>query len=166
MQTGRAFVATLALSIVAAPLAAEPQQAGKVNQGLTLGDALHRCHALDGQGLYWFEEPITYNNLAGYVQLTREPNTPVQLGENFYGPRELFRALEMGAGDYVMPDLMRIAGVSGWLRARICRRRSRRRGVESPIPGSGGPSHACHRDGALAGVAGLGGPGSRRAVQA
>ena len=87
------------------------------NQGLTLGDALHRCHALDDQGLYWFEEPITYDNLAGYAQLARELNTPVQLGENFYGPRELFRALEMGAGDYVMLDLMRIGGVSGWLRA-------------------------------------------------
>lgn len=87
------------------------------NQGLTLGDALHRCHALDDQGLYWFEEPIAYDNLAGYAQLTRELDTPVQLGENFYGPRDLFRALEMGTGDYVMPDLMRIGGVSGWLRA-------------------------------------------------
>ncbi len=87
------------------------------NQGLTLGDALHRCHALDDQGLYWFEEPTTYNNLAGYAQLTRELDTPVQLGENFYGPRDLFRAIEMRAGDYVMPDLMRIGGVSGWLRA-------------------------------------------------
>jgi mandelate racemase len=87
------------------------------NQGLSLGDALHRCHALDDQGLDWFEEPITYDNLAGYAQLTRELDTPVQLGENFYGPRDLFQALEMRAGDYVMPDLMRIGGVSGWLRA-------------------------------------------------
>ena len=87
------------------------------NQGLTLGDALHRCHALDDQGLYWFEEPITYDNLAGYAQLARELETPVQLGENFYGPRDLFQALEAKAGDYVMPDLMRIGGVSGWLRA-------------------------------------------------
>ena len=30
------------------------------NQGLALGDALHRCHGLDDQGLYWFEEPIAY----------------------------------------------------------------------------------------------------------
>ncbi|MFZ0851744.1 MAG: enolase C-terminal domain-like protein [Hyphomicrobiaceae bacterium] len=87
------------------------------NQGLSLGDALHRCHALDGEDLYWFEEPITYNNLAGYRQLTRELNTPVQLGENFYGPRSLYQALGVGAGDYVMPDLMRIGGVTGWLRA-------------------------------------------------
>lgn len=87
------------------------------NQGLPLGDALHRCHALDGEGLYWFEEPIAYDNFAGYAQLTRELNTPVQLGENFYGPRDLHKAVSAGAGDYVMPDLMRIGGVSGWLRA-------------------------------------------------
>jgi mandelate racemase len=87
------------------------------NQGLALGDALHRCHALDDQGLYWFEEPIAYGNLDGHAKLARELRTPVQIGENFYGPRELMRALQAGACDYVMPDLMRIGGVSGWLRS-------------------------------------------------
>jgi mandelate racemase len=87
------------------------------NQGLALGAALNRCHALDDESLYWFEEPITYDNLAGYVQLSRELKTPVQLGENFYGPRGLYEAVRAGASDYVMPDLMRIGGVSGWLRA-------------------------------------------------
>jgi len=87
------------------------------NQGLSLGDALVRCHDLDDQGLYWFEEPTTYDNIPGYTQLARELKTPVQLGENFYGPRLLYQAVLAGAGDYVMPDLMRIGGVSGWLRA-------------------------------------------------
>ena len=87
------------------------------NQGLTLGDALARCHALDDQGLYWFEEPITYDNIPGYAQLARELATPLQLGENFYGPRLMYQAVLTGAGDFMMPDLMRIGGVSGWLRA-------------------------------------------------
>ena len=87
------------------------------NQGLSLGDALVRCHGLDDQGLYWLEEPTTYDNIAGHAQLARELNTPVQLGENFYGPRLLYQAVLAGAGDYVMPDLMRIGGVSGWMRA-------------------------------------------------
>jgi mandelate racemase len=39
------------------------------NQGLSLGDALQRCHALDDRGLYWFEDPVTYNNLRGHAQL-------------------------------------------------------------------------------------------------
>lgn len=87
------------------------------NQGMSFGDALHRCHALDDQGLYWFEEPVAYDNILGHSQLARELKTPVQLGENFYGPRELSKALHAGACDYVMPDLMRIGGVSGWLRS-------------------------------------------------
>jgi mandelate racemase len=87
------------------------------NQGLSLGDALHRCHGLDDKGLYWFEEPIAYDDFAGYARLTRELRTPVMLGENLYGPRSLHVALQAGAGDYVMPDLMRIGGVTGWLRA-------------------------------------------------
>jgi mandelate racemase len=87
------------------------------NQGLSFGDALRRCRELDEQGLYWFEEPIAYDNLAGYARLTRELRTPVQLGENFYGPRALFQAVQAEAGDYVMPDLMRIGGVTGWLRS-------------------------------------------------
>ncbi|MGI8894099.1 MAG: enolase C-terminal domain-like protein [Casimicrobiaceae bacterium] len=76
-----------------------------------------RCCSRDEQGLYWFEEPITYDNIPGYAQLAREINTPLQLGENFYGPRLLYQAVLAGAGDYVMPDMMRIGGVTGWLRA-------------------------------------------------
>ena len=52
----------------------------------------------------------------------RELKTPLQLGENFYGPRECCRRWPYGAGDYVMPDLMRIGGVTGWLRAAADRR--------------------------------------------
>src|SRR4030095_12998502 len=61
--------------------------------------------------------PIVYNNLSGYAQLARELKTPVQIGENFYGPRAIHDALASGACAYVMPDLLRIGGGSGWLRA-------------------------------------------------
>ncbi len=87
------------------------------NQGLHLGEALERCHAIDDLGLTWIEEPIVYDNLEGYARLTAELKTPIQIGENFYGPRALYTALQMNACDYVMPDFMRIGGVTGWLRA-------------------------------------------------
>jgi mandelate racemase len=87
------------------------------NQGLHLGEALQRCHMIDDEGLAWIEEPIVYDNLDGYVQLTAELKTPIQIGENFYGPRDLHAALQRKACDLVMPDFMRIGGVTGWLRA-------------------------------------------------
>ncbi|MGF1470740.1 MAG: enolase C-terminal domain-like protein [Rubrobacteraceae bacterium] len=87
------------------------------NQGLTLGEAMQRCRALDEEGVYWIEEPIDYDNLEGNAKLVRETATPIQIGENFYGPRAMYEAIQAGACDYVMPDLMRIGGVTGWLRA-------------------------------------------------
>lgn len=107
----------MAVEVVRQAVAEEVKLMCDFNQGLSLGDALRRCHSLDDQDLFRFEEPIVYDNLAGYVQLTRELKTPVQLGENFYGPRALYQAIVSGAGDFVMPDLMRIGGVSGWLRS-------------------------------------------------
>jgi mandelate racemase len=87
------------------------------NQGLNLADAVQRCHIIDDAGLSWIEEPIVYDNLDGYAQLTAELKTPIQIGENFYGPRDLHVALQKKACDLVMPDFMRIGGVTGWLRA-------------------------------------------------
>jgi mandelate racemase len=87
------------------------------NQGLNFSDALQRCHMIDDAGLAWIEEPIVYDNLDGYAQLAAEIKTPIQIGENFYGPRDLYTALQRKACDLVMPDFMRIGGVTGWLRA-------------------------------------------------
>ena len=87
------------------------------NQGLTLAEAMSRCHMIDDLGLSWIEEPIVYDNMDGYAQLTSDLKTPIQIGENFYGPRDLHIALQKKACDFVMPDFMRIGGVTGWLRS-------------------------------------------------
>jgi mandelate racemase len=87
------------------------------NQGQTLQEAIWRCHALDDQGLYWFEEPVVFDSYAQSAQLARELKTPVQIGENIYGPRSFFDAVQAQAADLYMPDLMRIGGVTGWMRA-------------------------------------------------
>jgi len=87
------------------------------NQGLDLAQALERCHAIDGLGLDWIEEPLVYDDLDGHARLAADLDTPIQIGENFYGPRDLHRALQREACDLVMPDFMRIGGVTGWLRA-------------------------------------------------
>ena len=86
------------------------------DEGLQFGEALERCHAIDDRGLAWIGEPIVYDNLEGYARLAAELKTPIQIGENFCGPRALRQALQK-ACDLVMPDFMRIGGVSGWQRA-------------------------------------------------
>jgi len=119
LRLGRDRLADDLATIAAVRDAVGPDMALMVdfNQGLHIGEALERCHAIDDLGLAWIEEPLVYDNLRGHAQLAQELKTPIQIGENFYGPRALYTALEMKACDYVMPDFMRIGGVTGWLRA-------------------------------------------------
>jgi mandelate racemase len=90
---------------------------GDFNQGLSVVEAIRRGQALDGEGVYWIEEPIVYDDLQGNAKIAREVRTPIQLGENFYGPKAVADAIAAQACDYMMFDLSRIGGVSGWLRA-------------------------------------------------
>jgi mandelate racemase len=87
------------------------------NQALTVEEALERGRALESEGLAWIEEPIEHDDYAGCARIARELATPIQIGENFEGPNAMASAIAAQAADYMMPDLMRIGGVSGWLRA-------------------------------------------------
>ena len=107
------------------------------------------------QGLAWIEEPIVYDNLDGYAQLAAELKTPIQIGENFYGPRDLHTAMQRKACDLVMPDFMRIGGVTGWFRAAAIASRPHT-DVDRPLPGGGRACDARYGNRALVGVAGLG----------
>ena len=87
------------------------------NQALSLAQALERGRALDQEGIFWLEEPIRHDDYAGNATLVRALETPIQIGENFSESSAMAVALAAGAADYVMPDLERIGGVTGWLRA-------------------------------------------------
>jgi mandelate racemase len=87
------------------------------NQALTAVEALRRGRALDDEGVYWIEEPIRHDDYENCAKLAAEIATPVQIGENFNGIAEMEKAIRAGASDYVMPDLERIGGITGWLRA-------------------------------------------------
>jgi mandelate racemase len=87
------------------------------NQALSVEEALERGRALDQEGLAWIEEPIRHDDYAGCARLAQELETPIQIGENFAGPQAMAAALAANAADYMMPDVFRIGGVSGWREA-------------------------------------------------
>ncbi|MBM3568330.1 MAG: mandelate racemase [Alphaproteobacteria bacterium] len=87
------------------------------NQGLAVGEAVRRADALDDEGLAWIEEPTDAHDHAGHARIRAAAETPIQLGENFWGVEDMARAIAAGAGDLTMPDLARIGGVSGFVRA-------------------------------------------------
>jgi mandelate racemase len=86
------------------------------NQSLSVPEAIRRIRALDDEGLAWIEEPTRHDDFAGHGAIAREARTAIQLGENWWGPHDLAKSLTAGASDYAMPDVMKIGGVTGWLR--------------------------------------------------
>lgn len=87
------------------------------NQCLTPAEAVQRMRVLDDEGLTWVEEPTLAHDYAGHALIAREAQTPIQAGENWWGALDFQHALEANASDYLMPDVMKVGGVTGWLRA-------------------------------------------------
>ncbi|WP_144638572.1 enolase C-terminal domain-like protein [Bordetella genomosp. 13] len=91
------------------------------NQALSVADAIVRCGALDAEGVAWIEEPTAYDDPAGMARIAAAVRTPIQLGENLWGCREVARSIAAGASGLMMLDLMKAGGVTGWMRcAGLC----------------------------------------------
>jgi len=87
------------------------------NQCLTPTEAVQRILALDSLGLTWVEEPTLAHGNQGHASISCAVKTPIQCGENWWGPLEFRHAVEAKASDFVMPEVMKIGGVTGWRRA-------------------------------------------------
>jgi mandelate racemase len=87
------------------------------NQCLTPIEAVERLRVIDGEGLTWVEEPTLAHDYAGHALVARQARTPIQCGENWWGILDLQHAIDAQASDLIMPDVMKIGGVTGWLRA-------------------------------------------------
>lgn len=87
------------------------------NQSLTPVEASQRLAALETQRITWVEEPVLAHDYAGHARIARQARVPIQCGENWWGALDLEQAIDAGASDYVMADVMKIGGVTGWQRA-------------------------------------------------
>jgi mandelate racemase len=87
------------------------------NQSLTPTEAIERLRRLEDENLTWIEEPTLAHDYAGHARIAQEIRTPIQCGENWWGVRDMQHAIEARATDYMMPDVMKIGGVTGWMRA-------------------------------------------------
>ena len=87
------------------------------NQSLTPAEAIERLRPLDDIGLTWIEEPTLAHDFQGHARIAREIRTPIQCGENWWGVLDMRHAIEAGASDYMMPEVMKIGGITGWMQA-------------------------------------------------
>jgi mandelate racemase len=87
------------------------------NQSLDPAEAIRRVERLAPFDLAWVEEPVAAEDLAGHARVRAASRVPVQTGENWWFPRDMQKAIAAGASDLAMLDVMKIGGVTGWLRA-------------------------------------------------
>ena len=82
----------------------------------TLPEALRAARAFQPYDPWWFEEPLSPDNVAGHAELARQIETPVATGE-IHQTRWDFRDLiESRAAAILQPDAGVLGGVSEWLK--------------------------------------------------
>jgi mandelate racemase len=86
------------------------------NQSLNPAEAISRIARLAPYDLHWVEEPVAQENLQGLAAVRRESSISIQAGENWWFPRGFAEAIAAGASDFILPDLMKVGGVTGWMR--------------------------------------------------
>ena len=86
------------------------------NQSLDPEEARRRINRLAACDLTWVEEPVPQENLTGHARVREGSPIPIQAGENWWFPRGFAEAIAAGASDFIMPDLMKVGGITGWLR--------------------------------------------------
>jgi mandelate racemase len=106
-----------AIGTVREVIGAERELMVDYNQSLTVEDAIERIRILDRERLVWVEEPTRADDHAGHARIAAAVETPIQLGESWWGPRDMEKSVAAGASQHAMFDAMKIGGVSGWLRA-------------------------------------------------
>ena len=86
------------------------------NQSLDPEEARRRINRLAACDLTWVEEPVPQENLTGHARVREGSPIPIQAGENWWFPRGFAEAIAARASDFIMPDLMKVGGITGWLR--------------------------------------------------
>lgn len=87
------------------------------NQSLDAPDAEFRIRELESENLSWIEEPLLHHDFAGHSAVRQKVETPIQIGENWWGLPDMKKSLAAGASDLCMPDAVKIGGVTGWMKA-------------------------------------------------
>jgi len=87
------------------------------NQSLTVPEAIRRINRLQEYDLDWVEEPVPAEDLSGHAAVRKSCHVAIQTGENWWFPEDVARAISSRASDFAMLDIMKIGGVTGWMRA-------------------------------------------------
>jgi len=86
------------------------------NMGWTVDQAIRASRALAEFDVYWLEEPIIPDDLAGHLRIAREGALPIATGENFHTLYEFQNFITAGAVAFPEPDVSNCGGITVWMK--------------------------------------------------
>ena len=86
------------------------------NCGWSVAEALRASRALAEYDVYWLEEPIIPDDLAGHVKIAREAPLPIAAGENLRNIYDHKNYIAAGAVTFPEPDAANLGGITPWMK--------------------------------------------------
>jgi L-alanine-DL-glutamate epimerase-like enolase superfamily enzyme len=87
-------------------------QRWRVEQAIDIGRRVEDA----GVGLFWLEDVTAHDDYAGLARVNAALATPICGGELVYGIVPFRHMIESRSVDYVMIDLIRVGGITQWLK--------------------------------------------------
>ena len=87
-----------------------------INQRWTVPEAFSIGERLEPYHLHWLEDVTTCNDYQGLARITAKLSTPIAGGEYVYGIAPFRQMLEARSVDIVMIDLVRVGGITQWMK--------------------------------------------------
>jgi L-alanine-DL-glutamate epimerase-like enolase superfamily enzyme len=87
-----------------------------INQRWTVPEAFSIGERLEPYHLHWLEDVTTCDDYQGLARITAKLTTPIAGGEYVWGIAPFRQMLEARSVDYVMIDLVRVGGITQWMK--------------------------------------------------
>ena len=87
-----------------------------INQGWDVNRAIAAGRGMAEHGVHWLEDPTHFQDYAGLARIADALDTPIAAGEYAYGIEPFRHMLEARSIDIVMVDLLRVGGITQWMK--------------------------------------------------
>lgn len=87
-----------------------------INQRWRVHEAISIGRRIEDIGLAWLEDPLAAVDYHGLAKVADALATPVCAGEYLYGIEPFHQLMRHGSVDIVMIDLLRVGGVTSWMK--------------------------------------------------
>ena len=88
-----------------------------INQGWTAAQAVAIGRRFADYDLFWLEDPTNCEDYDGHAAIAAALDTPVCAGEYLYGLAPLRELVSRRSVDILMPDCLRVGGITGFMKA-------------------------------------------------